>query len=94
MKILDKRLLNLEKSFDAYESDLSHLSDDELDELISEESEALGYRLAKPGEVVEIPEIDRSLFQIEPSAMTDEQLNQFINYGRAKDGYVPIEGID
>jgi hypothetical protein len=53
MKILDKRLLALEKSIDSQESDLSHLSEEELEERLERIIFGLGYRRAEEQEIPE-----------------------------------------
>lgn len=55
MRNLDKRIHTLEKSFDTYDSALSHLSDEELRERAAKLLFKLGYRVAEEGE---IPEAD------------------------------------
>ena len=87
MRHLDKRIHILEKSFGST-SKFSHLSDDEFEKLIREKTEAFGYRLAKEGEIVEVPEIDRSLLRAEVTKLTDEQLGEVIKCKLAKMGYV------
>lgn len=91
MKGIYKRIQNLEKLYGSSESEFSHLSDEELKELIRKKSEAFGYRLAKEGEVVEVPEIDRSLLRAEVTKLNDEQLKEIVKYRLAEDGYVPDE---
>ena len=90
MKNLVKRIHILEKSFGST-SKFSHLSDEELKELIRKKSEAFGYRLAKEGEVVEVPEIDRSLLRAEVTKLNDEQLKEIVRYKLAREGYLPDE---
>ena len=90
MNNLDKRLHTLEKSYGST-SEFSHLSDDELEKLVREKSEAFGYRLAKEGEIVEVPEIDSSLLCAEVTKLNDEQLKEIVRYKLAKEGYLPDE---
>lgn len=90
MRTIDKHIQALEKSFDSNQSEFSHLSDEELEEFIIAESEAFGYRPAKPGEVVEVPEIDRNLLLAEVTSLTDEELDEVVKYGLAEDGYIPV----
>ena len=90
MKNLDKRLLNLEKFYGST-SKFSHLSDDELEKLFREKTEDFGYRPAKEGEVVEVPEIDRSLLCADVTKLNDEQLKEIVEYKLAREGYVPDE---
>ncbi len=91
MKDINKRIQNLEKLYGSSGAEFSHLSDDELEKLIREKSEALGYRLAKEGEVVEVPEIERSLLCAEVTKLNDEQLKEIVEYKLAREGYVPDE---
>ena len=92
MKDIDKRVRELEKSYGSSGNDFPQMSDEGLEDFIREQSEALGYRLAKPGEVVKVPEMDHSLLRVEVTDLNDEQLDDVVKYGLAEDGYVPISG--
>jgi hypothetical protein len=92
MKNLDKRVFSLEKSYGST-CKYSHLSDDELETLVREKAEALGYRPANEGEVVEVPEIDRMLLNTDVTKLSNEQLNEIVEYKLAVEGYLPDENI-
>jgi len=53
MKILGKRILALERSFDFFDSDYSHLSIEELEVKIEGLALGMGYRRAVEGEIPE-----------------------------------------
>ena len=89
MKILDKRLLALEKSFDFHDSDLSNLTDDQLEEKLEKLIWNFGYRRAEKGEVPEA-ELDRDKYLSPGPGLVDFSREEFTTHMRLG-GYLPDE---